>query len=251
MRWPLESRSLPQARAWWQRPAPRPEVTPRLAATVALVRESADARGIEVFVLRRHASMAFAPGAVVFAGGGVDRSDGNVARAAVRELFEETGVLLASDEAGAFPDTGTPSWEARRLAVVARSQVLDDELADLRLGWRTDLLLPWSRWVTPRYLPARYDTSFFVAQVPAGQRARHVVGEAVESRWARPVDLLAGNELMRPTRQTLLDLGECTSWADLVAAAERRREWAAQPQLSELVVDDGRFYLEHDLPGPR
>lgn len=255
MRWPLDPGLDDLARAWWALPEPRPEVAPRPAATVVLLRDrpaavsagagdrtDSGAGCVEAFVLHRHVTMRFAPGMIVFPGGGLDPTDPTIEDAAVRELFEESGVLLAADGAGSFPDTSGPEWEQRRLDVAEHRRVFTDVLVEAGLRPRTDLLRPWSRWVTPRYLPRRYDTWFFLARLPAGQRARHVEGEAQRSGWASPATLLATDELMQPTRETLRDLAAVTSWAEL----PQNRSMA--PQLSELVEDDGELYLEHEPP---
>ena len=173
-----------------------PTVAARPAATVVLLRD-APAPGpggatVQVFLQRRVAGMAFAGGMTVFPGGGVDTGDrldpalwrgpepewwarqfgctpADAARlvvAAVRETFEECGVLLAGPgAAGALPSTllrGTTCWRRRR--------TLGDVLQAAGLPLRADLLAPWARWVTPEAEPRRDDTAFFVAAVPPGRR---------------------------------------------------------------------------------
>jgi 8-oxo-dGTP pyrophosphatase MutT (NUDIX family) len=192
--------------------------------------------GVEVFVLHRVAGMAFAPSVTVFPGGGVDGGDSepvawsgpNRARwagalgvpsadraaalvvAAVRELFEETGVLLA--------DRGVAS--SLREAVADHRLSLARMLTGQRLSLRSELLRPWANWITPEGNPRRYDTFFFVAALPAGQQARLLTTEAESGRWARPADLLAEHEagrlaMMPPTLAMLLDLQRAGSvqWA--------------------------------------
>ena len=222
---------------------PNPPVTPKDAATVALVREG-DA-GLEVFLLRRVTGMAFAGGMTVFPGGGVDRRDADtsvawvgpepawwgrkfscdptMARAlvcaAVRETFEESGVLLAGkDDVSVVADTA--KYADVRQALVNREVSLAQFLADAGLVLRDDLLRPWANWVTPAEEPRRYDTRFFLAALPAGQQADGQTSEADHAGWQRPQDAIdewkAGRVgLLPPTWMTLAELRE----AGTVAAA--------------------------------
>ncbi|MFD0639332.1 NUDIX hydrolase [Catenulispora yoronensis] len=177
-------------------------VPPKHAATVVLLRDRAD-RPPEVYLLKRAASMSFAGGFYAFPGGRVDPRDADAeiawagpsaaewaarfgsdeaeARAllcaAVRETFEESGVLFAGpDEHSVVADTTGDAWEADRRALVSRETSLAEFLAARSLVLRTDLLGAWSRWITPEFEPRRYDTAFFVAALPAGQRTRDVSG---------------------------------------------------------------------------
>ncbi len=201
----------------------------RPASTVMLLREGDGNRaggGLEVFVLHRVAGMAFAPSVTVFPGGGVDETDHHqppwdgpdgqwwavglgtdAARAAalvvaaVRELFEETGVLLAD---GSAP-------ESDRAAVAEHRSSLADVLNSNGLRLQSGLLRPWANWITPAGNPRRYDTFFFAAALPAGQQAQMLTTEAESGRWARPMDLLAEHDagslaMMPPTLAMLLDL---------------------------------------------
>lgn len=217
----------------------QPPAVPRDAATVMLVRPAP--AGLEVYMLRRQASMAFAPGAYVFPGGSVDSRDGDeevawagpdaadwgrvfaappsLARAlvcaAVRETFEETGVLLAGDSPeSVVADTTSDDWEADRRALLDRSVSLAGLLARRGLVLRSDLLRPWSRWITPVVEPRRFDTRFFAAALPPGQRTRDVGGEASQVAWVRPADALSAGRrgeirLFPPTMVSLSELAEC------------------------------------------
>src|SRR5262245_57912984 len=182
----------------------------RVAATVILLRPAPDG-AFEVYAIRRAASMSFASGMYAFPGGGVDPRDAAgsapwvgpsdvewgsrlgqepgparaVVAAAVRELFEEAGVLLA----GVEHVTG-PAWEQARGSLVSRERSLTEVLRAQHLALRGDLLVPWTRWVTPEFEPRRFDTYFFVAALPAGQRARDVSGEADHTMWVRPADAI-------------------------------------------------------------
>jgi 8-oxo-dGTP pyrophosphatase MutT (NUDIX family) len=214
---------------------------PRLAATVMLLRPAAEA--YEVYLVRRSATMAFAAGMYAFPGGTVDPRDtatelGWVAPpnrlglpeeearavvcAAVREVFEETGVLLAGPSAGTvLADVSTVDWEERRRAVEAREVGFADLLRQLGLVLRGDLLAAWSRWITPEGEPRRYDTYFFVARLPEGQRTRHIGAEASHGLWAVPAGT-ADLPMLPPTRTTLAQLAESSTVDDVINAAAHR-----------------------------
>ncbi|WBC11504.1 NUDIX domain-containing protein [Micromonospora sp. WMMA1947] len=224
---------------------------PRVAATVLLLRPAGD--GFEVYMIRRVAAMTFG-GMYAFPGGGVDRSDSEahlgwagpepavwgerlrldpaaaqaVVCAAAREVFEEAGVLLAGpDPDNVVGDVSGDDWEAARQDLEGRRVGFADLLAGCGLTLRSDLLLPWSRWITPEFEPRRFDTYFFVALLPEGQRTRDVSGEADHTLWLRPADALtraeAGELTMLPP--TMATLAEVVAAGDLDgvarAAAER------------------------------
>jgi 8-oxo-dGTP pyrophosphatase MutT (NUDIX family) len=241
---------------------------PRDASTVILLRDSSD--GPLVYLLRRVSSMKFAPGAYVFPGGSVDPRDGDravgssgpspaawgtalgatetLARelvcAAVRETFEESGVLLAGPAPDAIvPDTSGDDWEADRQALLDRSLSMAELLSRRGLVLRGDLLRPWAHWITPEIEERRYDTRFFVAALPEGQRTRDVSTESDQVTWVRPADAVEaagrGDMLMLPpTRVTLTELAGYASVADVLAA---RR--VIRPRLPEARVVDGGVYL--------
>ena len=250
----------------------QPPAVPRDAATVMLLR--AAPAGLEVYMLRRQASMAFAAGAYVFPGGSVDARDADekvawagpaaaewgrifaappaLARAlvcaAVRETFEESGVLLAGESAeSVVADTTSADWEADRKALLDRSVSLAELLARRGLVLRSDLLRPWARWITPVVEPRRFDTRFFAAALPAGQRTRDVGGEASEVAWVRPADALAASRrgeirLFPPTAVTLSELAEC---GDLTTALTGPRQVA--PIIPEVHEREGAVWLT--VPG--
>ncbi|WP_019633545.1 hypothetical protein [Actinomadura atramentaria] len=246
-----------------------PPAPPRHAATVVVLRDH-ERHGLQAFMLRRVSSMAFAPGAYVFPGGSVDardretdlgwagpppaawgeafRADASLARelvcAAVRETFEETLVLLAGPSPkSVVDDTRGDEWEADRRALLDRSQSFAEFLARRGLVLRSDLLRPWTHWITPAVEPKRYDTRFFVAAIPEGQRARDVSTEADRVAWVRPAEAAeratAGEWLMLPpTLTTLAELAEYATVADVLAA---RREIVVHEPRAEIV--DGVPYL--------
>lgn len=219
---------------------------PRQAATVLLLRDGAP--GLEVYLLRRTRGMPFAGGMTAYPGGGVDPRDGDVQTAwagpppaqwahafgcdertarelvcaAVRETFEEAGVLLAgaADGGAVVPDVSGEDWEAQRQALLARELSLAELLASRGLALRSDLLRPFAHWITPPVEPRRYDTKFFAAALPVGQEARHVTGEADEVSWLTPsaalAELAAGTRPMLPP--TIHTLGQLEPFADVAAA---------------------------------
>jgi len=258
--------------------------TPRDAATVMLLRDG-PAGALEVYMLRRKPTMAFAPGAMVFPGGSVDPRDADeevawagpgaaewgrifdappeLARslvcAAVRETFEESGVLLAGPSAGSVvADTTSDEWEADRQALLDRSVSLAELLARRGLVLRADLLRPWSRWITPVMEPRRFDTRFFAAALPAGQRTRDVGGEASAVAWVEPAHALAQGRrgelaLMPPTMVSLTELAACGT-RDAALAGERE----VAPIIPEVHLREGAVWLTvpgireyPGMPGPR
>ncbi|MFE0641238.1 NUDIX hydrolase [Streptomyces sp. NPDC058877] len=245
-------------------------VTPRRAATVLLLRDG-DA-GPEVHMLRRRTSMAFAAGAYAYPGGGVDPRDEQPVRwagpsletwadrlglddpaqaqavvcAAVRETFEEAGVLLAGETAeGVVGDTTGEDWERDRVALVARELSFADFLDRRGLVLRSDLLGAWARWITPEFEQRRFDTWFFVAALPAGQRTRDVSGEADRTVWIRPADAAAGYDrgeltMMPPTISTLRTLEPYRTAAEVPAAAG---EQDMTPVLAQARLENGGLVL--------
>ncbi|MGH3244116.1 MAG: NUDIX hydrolase [Spirillospora sp.] len=244
-------------------------VPARHSATVVVLRDH-ERHGLQVFLLRRVRSMEFAPGAYVFPGGGVDSRDGDtdvawsgpspsewgrafnadetLARelvcAAVRETFEETLVLLAGPTAETVvDDTRGEDWEADRQALLNRTLSFGGLLDQRGLVLRSDLLRPWAHWVTPKVEPKRYDTRFFVAAMPEGQRARDVSTEADRVAWVPPAEAaerVRDGEwtMLPPTIATVAELAEFESVADVLAA---RREIVVQEPVAEMI--DGEAYL--------
>ncbi|MBT2383049.1 NUDIX domain-containing protein [Streptomyces sp. ISL-11] len=226
-------------------------VAPRRAATVLLLRDGSD--GPAVHMLRRRASMAFAGGAYAYPGGSVDPRDARdvpwagpsrtawadrlgvdaataqaIVCAAVRETFEEAGVLLAGPTPDTVvADTTGASWEADRAALVTRELSFADLLDRRGLVLRSDLLGGWARWITPEFEPRRYDTWFFVAALPEGQRTRNASTEADRTEWIGPAAAAAGYDrgellMMPPTISTLRALLPYANVAEVLAAAGER-----------------------------
>lgn len=220
-------------------------VVPRLAATVILLRDSPS--GLQVWLLTRVRGMAFASGMTVFPGGSVDPSDVELpwagappaglavslgcdetrARmligAAVRETFEEAGVLLTHPSHQLDQDVLAemqPEIEAGRLSFGAF-------LADRGLVVDAAALRPWGRWITPAGEARRYDTHFFVAALPAGARTAALTTEAATAAWVPGADAVAGvvrgeRKLLPPTRAMLTSLEPYDTVSDVFAAADAR-----------------------------
>ncbi len=257
---------------------------PRDAATVIVLRStpppetpSAIGRGLRVLMLRRTAAMRFAPGAYVFPGGSVDPADygaelgwlgpspaefgarlgasAEVARelvcAAVRETFEESGLLLAGqpdgDPASPLAAPSGPSWEADRMAVAAGTLTLAALLAQRGLVLRADLLVPWARWITPEVEPRRFDARFFAAALPEGQEAVGHEAEADHVAWLRPADAIAAARagdisLLPPTAVTLGEFASAdAAGAGLAGILGLRR--VIEPVQPRLVLEDGTAWL--------
>ncbi|MDP5184425.1 NUDIX hydrolase [Blastococcus sp. BMG 814] len=251
-------------------------VAARDAASVVLLRDGAT--GPEVYLLRRRPTMAFAPGMHVYPGGSVDLRDREAAghwagpapaewaaafscdpglatalvAAAVRETFEESGVLLAAHRDGTpVTDTTGDDWERDRLALIDGTLALSDFLTARSLLLRADLLRPWAHWITPEWSARRFDTRFFLAGLPAGQRTRDVGGEADRVTWLPVVEAFEGFldgslTMMNATASTLRDLTAHPDVASAMAAPRRIRPILARP-----VLDDGRLeYLYDGDDGP-
>jgi 8-oxo-dGTP pyrophosphatase MutT (NUDIX family) len=244
----------------------RTPVEPRNAATVVLVRAArtvAPAAGeLEVYFLRRHVDMAFAAGMAVFPGGGVDPRDHDatdvrwagpspgewavrlgvdeglaraLVHAAVRETFEESGVLLAGHSAETVvADTTGEDWEADRRALEARGLSFTELVGRRGLVVRTDLLTPWACWVTPEFEPRRYRTWFFLAALPEGQRTRDVSSESEEVMWLSVRDALtAAHEerllMLPPQYCTCLELFDATEPEQAAGLGRDREITLVQP----------------------
>jgi 8-oxo-dGTP pyrophosphatase MutT (NUDIX family) len=216
----------------------RTPVEPRDAATVVLMRPGPS--GPELYLLWRQASMAFAGGMCVFPGGGVDPRDFDrtvgwagpapedwagqlltspemasaLVCAAVRETFEESGVLLAGPSASeVVADTTGDDWERDRRALEAKDLSFTAFLDARGLVLRSDLLGAWSAWCTPEFEPRRFRTWFFVAALPPGQLTRDVSSESSSVLWKPALDACDAVDageigMMPPTYVTCLEVGQ-------------------------------------------
>lgn len=214
-----------------------------LAATLLLLRDGG--AGLEVLMITRHAATAFAGGAAVFPGGRLDAADGAPAllqrcRAvpgsvdgqmalrvcAIRETFEEAGLLLARRKGGADLLAGNEveAIQAALLAKLGHPPDFNELIIEGDLEPATELLVPFAHWITPEIRPRRYDTYFFLAPAPKAQEARHDGHEAVDSIWVAPAKAAADGAAHRikmifATRFNLQKLARNAAAAEAFAAA--------------------------------
>lgn len=220
----------------------------RPAATVMLLRES-DANGVEVFMMRRTTKAAFAGGMYVFPGGAVDAEDSSYEIAAIRECFEEAGVLLARTSSGTTVRFDDPESHERfteyRHAVHAGDRSMTNVLETEDLAAQSDELQWVAHWVTPYGEVRRFDTRFFVVAMPDDQTPLHDDKETVDSLWVTPESALAqsrnGELLMLPP--TIANLQFLALHDSVDAIIEAARNIGIPPKLLPKVKwrDDGRI----------
>ncbi len=222
-------------------------VMPIPAATLLLIRDGA--AGLEVLMAARHEQSGFAAGALVFPGGKVDAGDMALARrhrgldglpdagaaarvAAIRETWEECGILLARrGRAGAMLSAA----ELAKLSA-ARGRAMVEVLSETATDLAVDCLAPFAHWITPADRPKRFDTMFFVAPLECDQEALHDGREAVDARWVRPNDAVAEADagrakLVFATRLNLLRLGQSRTVGEALAAARETSVVTITPQI--------------------
>lgn len=259
---------------------------PRRAATVVMLRDKA--RGFEVFLLKRHAQSHVLGGVYVFPGGKVDLADMTVEPdtlldqtpdqlhqklgpdcldaswatgfyvAALRETFEESGVLFAP---------GSPIEVTHQAATLHHQGLsFQDVLKHLSLRLNTLSLTAWSRWITPKEAALskkRFDTWFFLARLPDEQTAIHDSVEATESIWLSPKEALqqfeqGRIELAAPQIMSLLHLAQHNSTASVLAEAASRNPPTIEPEACEQAAgrvlcypgDPLHSVRQRALPGP-
>ncbi len=242
-----------------------PFVTPRQAATVVMLRDGST--GLEVFLVKRHGLSDVLGGAYVFPGGKLDESDTQVDAAthldqdathlhaalgepdiapshatglyvaALREAFEESGVLFTANAAAAHAaQAQAPSLPFNQL------------LAQLGLRLQTSAVLPWARWITPQVPPhtaKRFDTRFFVAAAPSDQEARHDNHEATESVWLAPraaLDQYWSREIELAPPQ-ILSLAQLSRHASVASVLQSARNQPPPVILPQALIEDGALTL--------
>jgi 8-oxo-dGTP pyrophosphatase MutT (NUDIX family) len=215
--------------------------TPVPAATILIVRDGR--AGLEVFMVKRDHQIDFVAGALVFPGGKVDAGDRDAGLhdyvdcppdwpdnkrifsvAAIREAFEESGILFARDTANG------ELIDAHRVAqlVPYRAQLEKGDIALLEIMRREhlrlacNLLVPFAHWITPEHMPKRFDTHFFLAAAPEGHAGAHGGRESVDSVWIRPQDAIASRKqwnVVFPTKLNLMKLAQANTVAEALALA--------------------------------
>src|SRR5436305_148829 len=235
-------------------PVPRADpmaeiVAPRPASTILLLRDGA-AGEIEVFMMVRHYEIDFNSGALVFPGGSVDKGDKEIIAdpalysggerldevtlsfriAAIRETFEESGILLARPKGSkALVD----AKRAKQIEAAHRADLCDSKISFLKvltdngMVLALDELVPYAHWITPEGMPKRFDTWFFLAAAPPEQVGAHDGKESTDSIWVSPREALEGGESGRfklpfPTTRNLIKLGKQASVAAALDDARRR-----------------------------
>ncbi|RAR51994.1 UNVERIFIED_CONTAM: recombination protein RecT [Acidovorax defluvii] len=247
----------------------REPVATRPAATVLLLRDTPDNGGLEVLMTRRSGTASFAPGAYVFPGGGIDALDASPethaaadrrpaqgdlhltqAIAAIRESFEELGVLLARHTDG--PRKGLMA-DAHDIAAIDRHLPFAAQCQARGLRLAADSVYLLAHWTGDRDLPRRFEVPFLVARMPEGQEPVADETEQFEPVWVRPADALARHEagqffMIYPTIRTLQRLAKFgTTQAVLDAVAHEQPLWVSCPRAGLLGGTEAR-YMEDEMP---
>lgn len=219
----------------------KPAAVPVLAATILLLRDGE--AGLEVFMVKRHHQIDFVAGALVFPGGKLEKGDSDAALAkhcdcdaswtpqmralgagAIREAFEESGILLARD--GATGDFVTAErlieLQPYRARLDKREAVLAEVLEKEGLRLALDQLVPFAHWITPANMPKRFDTYFFLASSPVGHVGRHDGHESVDSIWITPEAAISDRKkwnVIFPTKLNLMKLGNSRTVGQAISTA--------------------------------
>ena len=242
-------------------------VVPRPASTILLLRDNASGE-IEVFMMVRHYEIDFNSGALVFPGGSVDKGDREIVEtpehysggegldasalsfriAAIRETFEESGILLARARGSKALIDAKWAGEietAHRAALCEGKTSFLKVVADSGIQLALDALVPYAHWITPEGMPKRFDTWFFLAVAPPEQAGAHDGKESTNSIWVSPREALAGGESGRfklpfPTTRNLIRLGKQASVHAALEDAGGRPIVTVMPVMTKL---NGRHQL--------
>lgn len=234
---------------------------PLPSATILLLRDGAS--GLEVFMVKRHHQIDFASGALVFPGGKLDPHDNDPAlrdhadgadklddlrlsliACAVREGFEESGILLARKPGSSvYIDAAASSALASWRPKLNNSEVgLAEFLTREKLRLACDALIPFAHWVTPVFMPKRFDTFFYLAATPEGQLGRHDGSESVDSVWVNPNEAIEDKRwtIIFPTKLNLVKLGRSKTVAEAIAKAKSDPIVTVEPKV---ISKDGKQLL--------
>jgi 8-oxo-dGTP pyrophosphatase MutT (NUDIX family) len=234
---------------------PKPSPTPLPAATILLVRDAPD--GLEVFMVKRHHQVDFVSGALVFPGGKVDKTDREtglsdltdggegwseemraLGACAIREAFEESGILLARDAASAqfIGAERLASLEHYRARLDKHEIGLAEMLRKEGLRLALDQLASFAHWITPEHMPKRFDTIFFIAPSPVGHAGSHDGRESVDSVWIAPqraIDDRKSWNVVFPTKLNLMKLAASRSVAEAVDVARAGTALTVTPWIEQ------------------
>ena len=241
------------------------------AATILMLRNGPT--GLEVFMVVRHHQIDFASGALVFPGGKVDKGDSEIRRfcdgaktaddtqlslmvGAIREAFEECGILLArtTGETNLISGDRLNSLEHYRDPLNKNEVTIAEFLEKENLTLACDLLQPYAHWITPDMMPKRFDTHFYLALAPDDHVAIHDGYESVDSIWISPANALKGAEqgtytIIFPTRLNIEMLGESDSVNNALEAARNRTIIPVTPWTEKR--DDGVYLCIPEEAGYR
>lgn len=230
-------------------PAPVP------AATIVITRDGAN--GMEVFMVKRHHQIDFVAGALVFPGGKVAKGDLDpalaefmdgfdalsagtppLAAAAIREAFEESGILFAraAGEATLVTPERLERLEHYRPGLEKGEIALVDMLRAENLRLACDQLVRFAHWITPENMPKRFDTHFFLAAAPSGHLGRHDGRESVDSIWIGPAEAVADRKrwnVIFPTKLNLMKLARSSSVDDALSAARAETPLTVTPWIEQ------------------
>ena len=229
----------------------KPVAVPVPAATILLLRDAPD--GLEVFMVKRHHQIDFVAGALVFPGGKVEKGDADPAlrehldggeswsdamhalgAGAIREAFEESGILLARDaQSGKFVSSERlADLQHYRPLLDKREAMLCDVLRKEKLRLALDQLVHFAHWITPANMPKRFDTHFFLASSPIGHAGSHDGRESVDSVWITPNGAISDRKkwnVIFPTKLNLMKLANSSTVSEAISTAHATKVLPVTP----------------------